>query len=192
MMSSELMHYGVLGMRWGVRKDKDTLLARKSSRTTRGLQRRLNKDEKRAAKGKQHSALYKRLTDPDGGYESAVNALRGSKDFRKAYRDRDAAISGINKKYRVEEARKKYMDANDAYMRLRISKKRKLAKQQAEAELQKATAQRNSARKAIESKYLSAAAKALGEKDTMVVRDAIDRSMVLEQILDDRHRKKKS
>lgn len=50
--NDELMHYGVLGMRWGVRKDKDTLLARKSSRTTRGLQRRLNKDEKRAAKGK--------------------------------------------------------------------------------------------------------------------------------------------
>ena len=77
-------------------------------------------------------------------------------------------------------------------MRLRISKKRKLAKQQAEAELQKATAWRNSARKAIESKYLSAAAKALGEKDTRAVRDAIDRSMVLEQILDDRPRKKKS
>lgn len=77
-------------------------------------------------------------------------------------------------------------------MRLPISKRRRLAKQQAEAEWRKAKAQRDSARKAIESKYLGAAAKALGEKDTRAVRDAIDRSMVLEQILDDKPRKKKS
>lgn len=171
--SSELYHHGVKGMKWGVRRYQ-------------------NEDGTLTANGKKHSALYKRLTDPDGGYENAVRALRGSKDFRKAYRDRDAAISGINKKYRVEEARKKYKDANDAYKRLPISKKRRFAKQQAEAEFQTATAQRNLARKAIESKYLSAAAKALGEKDTKAVRDAIDRSMVLEQILDDRPRKKKS
>ena len=171
--SSELYHHGVKGMKWGVRRYQ-------------------NEDGTLTAKGKQHSALYKRLTDPDGGYERAVRVLRGSKDFRKAYRDRDAAISGINKKYRVEEANKKYRDANDAYKRLPISKKRRFAKQQAEAEFQKAIAQRNLARKAIESKYLSAAAKALGEKDTKAVRDAIDRSMVLEQILDDRPRKKKS
>lgn len=98
MIGDALYHHGVKGMKWGVRRYQ-------------------NEDGTLTAKGKQHSALYKRLTDPDGGYESAANALRGSKDFRKAYRDRDAAISGINKKYRVEEARKKYRDADDAYMR---------------------------------------------------------------------------
>lgn len=170
--SSELYHHGVKGMKWGVRRYQ-------------------NEDGTLTAKGKQHSALYKRLTDPDGGYESAVRTLRSSKAFREAARERDVAISGINKKYRVEEANKKYRDADNAYKRLPISKKRRLAKQQAEAEFQKATAQRNLARKAIESKYLSAAANALGEKDTKAVRDAIDRSMVLEQILDDRPRKKK-
>ena len=171
--SSELYHHGVKGMKWGVRRYQ-------------------NEDGTFTAKGKQHSSLYKRLTDPDGGYESSVRTLRSSKAFREAARERDAAISGINKKYRVEEANKKYRDANDAYKRLPISKKRRLAKQQAEAEFQKATVQRNLARKAIESKYLSAAAKALGEKDTKAVRDAIDRSMVLDQILDDEPRKKKS
>lgn len=170
--SSELYHHGVKGMKFGVRRYQ-------------------NEDGTLTAKGKKHSALYKRLADPDGGYESAVRTLRSSKAFREAARERDAAISGINKKYRVEEANKKYRDADNAYKRLPISKKRRLAKQQAEAEFQKATAQRNLARKAIESKYLSAAAKALGEKDTKAVRDAIDRSMVLEQILDDRPRKKK-
>lgn len=171
--SSELYHHGIKGMKWGVRRYQ-------------------NEDGTLTSKGKKHSALYKRLTDPDGGYESAVRTLRSSKAFREAARERDAAISVINKKYRVEEANKKYRDADEAYKRLPISKKRRLAKQQAEAEFQKATAQRNLARKAIESKYLSAAAKALGEKDTKAVRDAIDRSMVLEQILDDGPRKKKS
>lgn len=170
--SSELYNHGVKGMKWGVRRYQ-------------------NEDGTLTANGKKHSALYNRLTDPNGGYESAVRTLRSSKAFREAARERDAAISGINKKYRVEEANKKYRDADNAYKRLPISKKRRLAKQQAEAEFQKATAQRNLARKAIESKYLSAAAKALGEKDTKAVRDAIDRSMVLEQILDDRPRKKK-
>lgn len=63
MMSSELMHYGVLGMRWGVRRDKDTIFARKSTRTTRGLQRRLNKDDKRAAKGKKRKYDTGRLQE---------------------------------------------------------------------------------------------------------------------------------
>lgn len=176
-LPDEMYHHGIKGQKWGVRRYQ-------------------NEDGTLKNKGKQRSGksgkLYNRLTDPDGGYESAVRTLRASKEFRKAARDRDTAISGINKKYRVEEAYKKYKDADDAYMRLRISKKRRLAKQQAEAEFQKATTQRKLARKAIESKYLSAAAKALGEKDTKAVRDAIDRSMVLEQILDDRPRKKKS
>lgn len=51
-MSEELKHYGVLGMRWGIRRNKDNIWTRVSSRTARGLQRRLNRDERRAAKGK--------------------------------------------------------------------------------------------------------------------------------------------
>lgn len=51
-MNEELKHYGILGMRWGIRRNKDNIWTRVSSRTARGLQRRLNRDERRAAKGK--------------------------------------------------------------------------------------------------------------------------------------------
>ena len=51
--SNYLAHYGVLGMRWGVRKRrKDSLLFRQSSRQTRGIERRLKKNAKLRAKGK--------------------------------------------------------------------------------------------------------------------------------------------
>lgn len=50
-MSEELKHYGVLGMRWGVRRNKDNIWTRVSSRTARGLQRRIDDDDRREARG---------------------------------------------------------------------------------------------------------------------------------------------
>ena len=51
--SNYLAHYGVLGMRWGVRKKrKDSLFFRQSSRKTRGIERYLKKNAESRAKGK--------------------------------------------------------------------------------------------------------------------------------------------
>lgn len=87
-MQNELYHYGVLGMRWGVRKDKDTIFTRKSSRTTRGLERRLAKDEKRAAAGKYKKydthRLRKALRDSkrfDAAVQKRVNSMSKGKTF---------------------------------------------------------------------------------------------------------------
>lgn len=82
-MNNELMHYGVLGMRWGVRKDKDSLFARKSSRTTRGLQKRLAKDEKREAAGKRKKYDTQKLHE----------ALQKSQKFDKAVQERVSSMS---------------------------------------------------------------------------------------------------
>lgn len=48
-----LRHYGVIGMKWGIRRNKDTIFSRTSSRMTRGLEHRIRKDEERVANGKQ-------------------------------------------------------------------------------------------------------------------------------------------
>ena len=78
-----LMHYGVLGMRWGVRKNKDTIFARKSSRMTRGLQHRIKKDEERAASGKA------RRYDT----EKMKKDLEWSKNMDKKVQDRVSSMS---------------------------------------------------------------------------------------------------
>lgn len=73
--SSELYNHGVKGMKWGVRRYQ-------------------NEDGTLTANGKKHSALYKRLADPDGGYESAVRTLRSSKAVRDAI-DRSMVLEQI-------------------------------------------------------------------------------------------------
>jgi len=107
-----LKHYGVLGMRWGVRKyqnddgtlteagkrryDKtgtaDSIFLRTSSRTTRGLKRRLRKDEKRAAAGKEKKYDTQKLESSlrkaeafDKKVQKRVTSQSGAKTFAQTF-----------------------------------------------------------------------------------------------------------
>lgn len=110
--NDELKHYGILGMRWGVRKyqnedgtltaagkeryDKtgtaDSIFLRTSSRTTRGLKRRLAKDEKRSAAGKEKKFDTEKLKSSlkkseafDRKVQKRVAAQSGAKTFAQAF-----------------------------------------------------------------------------------------------------------
>ena len=103
--NSELRHYGMLGMRWGVRKYQnpdgsltpagkeryeksgtaDSIFLRTSSRTTRGLKYRLKRDDERAAKGKERKYDTKKLKD----------ALKKSEAFDKKVQKRVTSQSTV-------------------------------------------------------------------------------------------------
>lgn len=83
MQPNELYHYGVLGMRWGVRRNRDNIITRTSSRRTRGLKYRLKKDEKRASKGRSKRYDTKKLKSD----------LKASQKYDKMVQDRVTSLS---------------------------------------------------------------------------------------------------
>ena len=76
-MSNELMHYGVLGMRWGVRryKNKDGTL------TTAG-KKRLSKDKDKAEKKERKVALKTRRSLSDEYLKKKIERLKMEKEFK--------------------------------------------------------------------------------------------------------------
>ena len=76
-MSNELMHYGVLGMRWGVRRyqNKDGAL------TTAG-KKRLSKDKDKAEKKERKVALKNRRSLSDEYLKKKIERLKIEKEFK--------------------------------------------------------------------------------------------------------------
>ena len=77
MDQNELMHYGVLGMRWGVRRyqNKDGTL------TTAG-KKRLSKDKDKAEKKERKVALKNRRSLSDVDLKKKIERLKMEKEFK--------------------------------------------------------------------------------------------------------------
>lgn len=76
-MSNELMHYGVLGMRWGVRRYKN-----KDSTLTTAGKKRLSKDKDKAEKKERKVALKNRRSLSDVDLKKKIERLKMEKEFK--------------------------------------------------------------------------------------------------------------
>ena len=92
--SDELMHYGVLGMKWGVRK------AQKTGTTYKYKSRSTKKWEKQARKNSEQADLYDFIGSPRTAAKYRAQATRASKIADRS-RKHDEAMFEISKKAKV-------------------------------------------------------------------------------------------
>ena len=72
--TDELMHYGVKGMKWGVRKDEKAKAYRSDRRTTKKLKRHLAADKKNLiTKGRIHDADADEYEEAEYNYKKTVS-----------------------------------------------------------------------------------------------------------------------
>ena len=92
-------HYGVKGMKWGVRKDPDRVAARKKARADKKLDKADKKWEKKMS--------YQRMTDAHqeasdrtlAEQDKVIDKIQKTKDFKKAISGDNKAMDRINDRF---------------------------------------------------------------------------------------------
>ena len=101
-------HYGVKGMKWGVRKDPDRVAARKQAKEEKKTAKKLAKADKKWAKGMTQDRIDKAMQDADSRTRKQQAKLEGmmrkSDLFKKAQSGDRQAMQELNFKWTVEYA----------------------------------------------------------------------------------------
>ena len=120
MESNALMHYGVKGMRWGVRRYQNadgTLTDAGKRKQAKAYQKELNKAEEKSARlygatysnmaardyaGEQYSkasAKYNRISQEERGTKSAIKQRKKAEEWAKRYASSDKRVQDLDRKY---------------------------------------------------------------------------------------------
>ena len=120
MESNALMHYGVKGMRWGVRRYQNadgTLTDAGKRKQAKAYQKELNKAEEKSARlygatyshmaardyaGKQYSkasAKYNRISQEERGTKSAIKQRKKAEEWAERYASSDKRVQDLDRKY---------------------------------------------------------------------------------------------
>ena len=120
MENNALMHYGVKGMRWGVRRYQNadgTLTDAGKRKQAKAYQKELNKAEDKSARlygatysnmaardyaGQQYSkasAKYNRISQEERGTKSAIKQRKKAEEWAERYASSDKRVQDLDRKY---------------------------------------------------------------------------------------------
>ena len=107
-LDDTIEHYGVKGMKWGVRKDPDRVAARKQAKEEKKTAKKLAKADKKWTKGMTDAKIQKAMADSDSRTRKQQAKLEGlmrkSDLFKKAQSGDRQAMQELNFKWTVEYA----------------------------------------------------------------------------------------